>query len=71
MRKEAVMRSRAFRLGYFEGLCAKYKDSKYRRYREYAGYLDRWLHGDGVVDGCDKEIRLKHRLPMSMIVYFG
>ena len=65
------MRSRAFQLGYYEGLCARYKDDKYRRYREYAGYLDRWLHSDGVVDGCDREFRLKNRLPMSMNTYFA
>ena len=65
------MADRAFMLGWYEGICAKYKNDKSRRCREYADYLDKWLHCDDVIDGCDKEFRLKYRLPMSLMAYFG
>lgn len=46
-----------------------HKDSKYRREREYAGYVDRFLHSDAVVDGMTYEHR-KDRLPMPYNLYF-
>ena len=63
------MKSIAYHRGFYEGFCAKHKNSKYRRYREYAGYVDRFLHDRGVVDGMDYDRRCD-KLPMPMNIYF-
>ena len=63
------MRSVAYWRGYYEAICVKDRDSKYRRYREYAGYVDRFLHDKGVVDGMEFE-RRRNELPMPMTIYF-
>ena len=63
------MKSVAYQRGFYEGFCARHKDSKYRRYREYAGYVDRFLHSHDVVDGVDFD-RRRDKLPMPMNIYF-
>ena len=63
------MKSIAEQREWCEKFCEEHKNSKYRRYREYANYVDRFLHSQGVVDGMDYESRL-NKLPMSMNVYF-
>lgn len=63
------MRSVAYWRGYYEAICVMDRDSKYRRYREYAGYVDRFLHSHDVVDGVEFE-RRRNELPMPMTVYF-
>lgn len=54
----------------YEDLCKEYKTSPYRRYREYAGYLDRFFYSDGIVDGMAAKDRAEF-LPMSMNRYFA
>ena len=48
----------------------KNKESKYRREREYAGYVDRFLHSEESVDGTPAKDR-KDKLPMPYNMYFG
>lgn len=61
----------AYQRGFYYGFLAKHKDSPYRRYREYTGYLDRYLNNkDVIVDGSDYD-RRRNEVPMSMTVYFG
>lgn len=50
-------------------LAEKDKDSKYRREREYAHYIDRFLHSEESVDGMTYEQRLD-KLPMPYNLYF-
>lgn len=45
-------------------------NSPYRRVSEYAGYLDRFLHSESIVDGMTYEERL-NKLPMPYNMYFG
>lgn len=54
----------------YEDMCKEYATSPYRRLREYAGYLDRFLHSAETVDGTSAEDRAD-RLPMSYNRYFA
>ncbi|MBQ2392077.1 MAG: hypothetical protein II306_09990 [Clostridia bacterium] len=55
----------------YERLYQEYKDSPYRREREYASYLDRYLHDKNAkVDGKTYEER-QSKKPMSYNVYFS
>lgn len=54
----------------YEDVCKEYKTNPYRRKREYADYLDRFLHSDGVVDGMTAKDRANF-LPMPYNKYFG
>lgn len=52
----------------YEDVCKEYKTSPYRGLREYAGYLDRFLYSDCVVDGMAAKDRVNY-LPMPLNVY--
>lgn len=55
---------------WYERWYQEHKDSKSRRHREYASYLDRFLHNEEIiVDGMDWRHRL-NKTPMPYNVYF-
>ena len=55
----------------YENTAKEGLNSPYRRVREYAEYVDRFLHSvDKIVDGMVYEERLD-KLPMPYNMYFG
>lgn len=54
----------------YEELASRDANSKYRREREYAAYVARFLHSTSIVDGMTPEDR-KDKLPLSYNRYFG
>lgn len=62
------------KVGWYYLRMLEWLDSPYRRDREYAGYVKRFLFGDGEIS-FDNEVWKKRKeeraLPMPFNIYFG